>query len=153
MKKNYGVLFAALGFLVVPSSRVSADHCCPSACQPACAPATCLVEKTVMVPQMATETRKICVTECRPETRTRKITVNRLVEERQEVPYEYTVLKRECRTRKITINRLVEEKQEVPYEYTVMKQECRIHRQLRWTWFSTRTAHSVVAIVATCRKC
>ena len=99
MKKLLWASLAAVALLGISSSPVSADHCC----QPACpAPATCMVERTVLVPHMMMETRKVCVTECRAETHTRRITVCRMVEERKEVAYEYCVMRPETRTRQET---------------------------------------------------
>lgn len=121
MKRRLWVKALALGLFALPSAAVFADHCCRPACPPcATAPATCMVEKTVLVPQMTTETRKVMVTECRPETRTRKVTVCRMVEEKKEVSYEYCVWKSETRTRQETYQVSVPEWKEVTTEYTVM---------------------------------
>ena len=117
MKKRLWASVAALGLLVLPISRASADQCCP---QPACAPATCMVERTVLVPEMSTETRKIWVTECRPETQTRKVRTCKLVQESKEVTEEYTVWTQQCQTRKEQYQVSVPEWKDVTTEYTVM---------------------------------
>ena len=120
MKMRLWVSVAALG-LALPSSPVSADQCCRPACAPcAPAPATCMVEKTVLVPQMFSETRKVMVTECRPETRTRQVTVCKMVEEKKEVSYEYCVWRQETRTRQESFQVSVPEWKEVTTEFTVM---------------------------------
>lgn len=117
MKKLLWVSLAAVGLLGIPSSPVSADHCCQPACQ---APATCMVERTVLVPQMTMETRKVCVTQCRPETHTRRISVCKMVEERKEVAYEYCEWKAEPHTRQETYQVSVPEWKDVTTEFTVM---------------------------------
>lgn len=70
---------------------------------PACPDsAPCMVERTVLVPQMTTETRRVCMIECRPETRTKKIVVCKLIEEKKEVQYEYCEWRQEVKTRQET---------------------------------------------------
>lgn len=116
MKKRLWASVMAIGFLVFPIGRASAKPCC----QPACAPAPCMVERTVLVPQMVTEIRKVWITECRPEIQTRKVTVCKLVPESKEVTEEYTVWKQECRTRQEQYQVSVPEWKDVTTEYTVM---------------------------------
>ena len=128
MKKLLWVSLAAVGLLGIPSSPVSADHCC----QPACpAPATCMVERTVLVPHMTMETRKVCVTQCRPETHTRKISVCKMVEERKEVPYEYCEWKAEAHTRQESFQVSVPEWKDVTTEFTVMVAHTEKHQGVR----------------------
>ncbi|MBM3971678.1 MAG: hypothetical protein FJ302_17735 [Planctomycetes bacterium] len=58
-----------------------------------------MFERTVLVPQVSTETRKVCVIECRPETQTKKIRVCKRIEEKKEVPYEYCEWRQQTMTR------------------------------------------------------
>ena len=121
MKKLLWVSLASLGLVALPNSPSSADNCCRPTCQPACpAPAPCMVERTVLVPQMTTEIRKICVIECRPETHTKKISVCKMVEEKKEVQFEYCEWKQQTQTRQETYQVMVPEWKEVTTEYTVM---------------------------------
>ena len=121
MKKLLWTSLAAIGLAVLPISSSSADNCCRPACQPACAaPAPCMVERTVLVPQMSTETRRVCVIECRAETQTKKINVCRMIETKKEVSYEYCEWKRETQTRTETYQVMVPEWTDVTTEYCVM---------------------------------
>ena len=110
------------GLLATPSSPASADQSCRPVCQPACAaaPAICMVERTVLVPQMFTELRKVQVTECRAESQTRKVTVCKLVEEKKEVPFEYIEWKSEMKTRQESFQVLVPEWKDITTEFNVM---------------------------------
>jgi hypothetical protein len=117
MKKRLWFGVVALGLMALPSSQTFADSCCAPACPP---PAPCMVERTVLVPQMFTETRKVCTFECRPETITKKITVCKMVPETKEVQYEYCEWKTETKTRQETYQVSTPEWKEVTTEYTVM---------------------------------
>lgn len=121
MKKLLWISLAALGFMSLPSDPALADNCCLPACPPPCPPpAPCMVERTVLVPQMFTETRKTFVIECRPEIKTKKVTCCKMVEEQKEIPYEYCEWRQETKTRQETYQVMVPEWKEVTTEYTVM---------------------------------
>lgn len=117
MQKLLWISLAVLGLVVLPSTRASADDCCRPVCPP---PAPCMVERTVLVPQMTTEVRRISVMECRPEVRTKRISVCRMVEERRDVPYEYCEWRSEVRTRQESFQVSVPEWKDVTTEFTVM---------------------------------
>ena len=132
MKRLLWVSLAAFGLMALPTNRASADNFCRPVCQPACpAPAPCMVERTVLVPQMTTETRRICVIECRPETHTKTITICKLIEEKKEVPYEYCEWRQETKTRQVTCQVMVPEWNEVTTEYTVMVPHVERHQGVR----------------------
>lgn len=121
MKLRLWASVVALGLIALSSDRASADNCCRPVCPPPCAASpTCMVEKTVLVPEMVTETRKVCVIECRPETRTRKVTVCRLVHGQKIVPYEYCEYQPETKTRQETFQVSIPEWKDVTTEFTVM---------------------------------
>ncbi len=121
MKMRLWISIAVLGLMAIPVSRASADNCCRPACPPPCAASpTCMVEKTVLVPVMTTETSKVCVTECKPETRTRKVTVCKMIQEQKVVPYEYCEWKQETKTRQETFQVSVPEWKDITTEVTVM---------------------------------
>jgi hypothetical protein len=78
------------------------DAACAAPCDMKCQTTYKTIERTVMVPEMATETRTVNVTECRAEERQRTYTVCRPVMERQTVEYQYVVPTYETRTREVT---------------------------------------------------
>lgn len=132
MKKLLWSSLAALGLMALPSIPASADNCCRPACPPPCPPpAPCMVERTVLVPQMSTETRKVCVIECRPEIQTKKISVCKLIEEKKEVPYEYCEWRQQTMTRRVTYQVMVPEWTDVTTEYTVMVPHIEKHQGVR----------------------
>ncbi len=101
--KFHRVSLALLGALVGwVSSQVHAGVCCPKTCAPAacsCQTTCQYVEKTVLVPQMVLETRKVKMIECRPEVREETVMVHRLVPETKAVQRECVVMVPETRTR------------------------------------------------------
>lgn len=102
--------------------------CQTEACAPACAPCEPqMVEKTVMVPQMVTETRTVNVTKYREETRERTYTVHRKVMETNAVEREYTVMVPEQRTKTVTyaVRKPVYETKTAEYTVRVPHQEVR----------------------------
>ena len=134
MTKPLWVNLAVVGLLALSSNLAMADNCCRPACRPPCpAPpsAPCMVERTVLVPQMSTETRRVCVIECRSEIHTKKITVCKLVEEKKEVPYEYCEWKQESKTRQETFQVMVPEWKDVTTEYIVMVPHVERHQGIR----------------------
>ena len=89
-----------------------AHHAAP--CQ-----AYALVEKTIMVPTMVTETRRVSVTEYRTERRQRNVTVMRQIPETKTMTREYTVMVPETRTRTENYTVMKPVTREVTREYTV----------------------------------
>jgi len=108
---------ASVVFALVATTAQAGDcgrarsSCCPTQCcqvcyQPGdccavkpCPQQTCTtVERTVMVPQTVTETRKVKCTEYRQETRERKVTVYEQVPVKRTVTREYTEWVQEPRT-------------------------------------------------------
>ena len=91
------------------AGKCHSQQCCVSAapcvsdCNPcatvACKPACKTVERTVMVPEMVTEVRKVNCTAYRTETRQRDVTIYEKVPEIKEVEHSYTVMVPEVRTR------------------------------------------------------
>lgn len=63
--------------------------CADASCAPA---APKMVQKTILVPQMVTETRRVKSIECRPETRTKTIVVNKRVPYQENVTRTCTVM-------------------------------------------------------------
>lgn len=132
MKKLFWASLAALGLMALPSNPAPADDCCRPACPPPCPPpAPCMVERTVLVPQMSTEMRRVCVTEFRPEQQMKRISVCRMVEERKEVPYEYCEWRQETKTRQVSCQVMVPEWKDVTTEYTVMVPHVEKHQAVR----------------------
>lgn len=88
----------------------SFGNSCYSACMPcgdSCAPTQCApIERTVYVPSVTWEERNITVTQCRPEQRTRMVTVYRRVPEVVTRTAQYSVCVPEQHTR--TVNYTVQ---------------------------------------------
>ena len=102
-------------------SRGCGDCCSAAPCaMPQCHTEYKTVQKTVMVPVMATESRTVRVTKCRPEQRERTCTVMRTVPETREVQCTYVVPRWENRSRTVnyTVCKPVMETRE--HRYTVM---------------------------------
>lgn len=78
-----------------------------------------MVEKTIMVPQMETETRKVCVTEYTNETRERKVTVMQRVPKTETVTRNYTAMVPKTETKTVTYNVCKPVVTEEQQEYTV----------------------------------
>lgn len=78
------------------------------------------VERTVYVPEMVTEMRKVQVCEYKNEVRERRFTVYRQVPEIKKVTEEYTVMTTENRVRKESYVVAKPVYKEVPQNYTVM---------------------------------
>ena len=70
--------------------------CSQAACG-SCGPAT--VQKTIMVPQYVTETRKVKCVQCVPETRQRTVTCYQCVPETKTINVNYSVMVPETRSR------------------------------------------------------
>jgi hypothetical protein len=95
---------------------------CAPACGPVCQPCITYqqVQRTVLVPTVATETRTISVAKCRPEVRQYTYTVMREVPETRQVNYEYTVMVPENRVRTEQYTVCVPVQRVVQQPYTVM---------------------------------
>lgn len=138
MLQRCGVLLAALLLLAfAASAEAGIRHGCRACCAPCvtyagcgcgdCAPAVVAapvqptyVERTIYVPEMVTETRKVQVCEYTNETRERRFTVYRQVPEVKQVTEDYTVMTTENRVRRETYVVAKPVYREVAQNYTVM---------------------------------
>jgi hypothetical protein len=107
-----------------PCSAQSPCNSCGSTSSAPCesaapAPAPTMVEKTIMVPQMETETRTIHVTEYTNETREKTITVMNRVPKTETVTKDVTVMVPKTETKTITYNVCKPVVTEETQEYTV----------------------------------
>lgn len=132
--KRWLVVVLALGGLSLGSApseagifrsrmRGSCGSCCDVGCAPACN--TCSTSytyesRTIMVPQMVTETQTVKVMENKFETRSQKVTRYRSVPVTEQVPYTYTVMQPETRTRTENYQVCVPVSRAETRSYTVM---------------------------------
>ncbi|HEY4311861.1 MAG TPA: hypothetical protein VGN12_20605 [Pirellulales bacterium] len=101
-----------------------------------------MVEKTVMVPKMETETRKVNVTEYTNETRERTITVMQRVPKTETVTHNYTAMVPKTETKTVTYNVCKPVVTDETQEYTV----CVPHTETRE---GTRKVCKVVPVTKT----
>ncbi len=117
------VVTAGCGWLASTPAQAQWGCCNPCWSAPCCTPAPTVtyeqVEKTILVPTMVTETRKIWVTECRAQERTRTYTVCRAVPETHDVVDTYTVMVPQQRTRTETYRVCKPVTRQVTSQYTV----------------------------------
>ena len=122
MSRQIGLWGIALTTAILGSQAVYADEPCAGGGCPSTTPSltSCQpIMRTVMRPQWSTETRKIMVTQCAPETRERTYTVTQCVPETRDVQVEFTVMTPETRTRQESYTVEVPRTRNVSEEYQV----------------------------------
>jgi hypothetical protein len=105
----------------------AAEPICASAPERPCAPCFRTERRTVLVPQMVTETREIPTTEIRPEEREREVIVHRRVPETVQRTRTFTVMEPQVRSHEETytvrkpVTKCVEQSYTVDVPYTETK--------------------------------
>lgn len=129
MKRQLGryLTLAVLAGLTTPAFAANKMHGCDPCCDP-CPPAQPeMVERTVMVPTMVTETRTVDCVEYHREDRERTVTVYRRVPETKEVTQTFTVMVPETRTKTVQYTVCKPVYETVDQQYTV----CVAHQETR----------------------
>jgi len=110
--------------------RRHAPQCCPPACAAPAVLASCAtvcghyedvqIQRTVYVREMGTETRKVMVTECRPEVRQRAYKVCKRVPYQETVTEAYTVMVQQTQMKRVSEVVYKPVMKTVDQRYTVM---------------------------------